>query len=245
MSLLFFGAAMSIALAQNEPGQLTARQMYFKKADAPAEVKAPATPSATKSAANLGLRYAIVEKGSSGRMDREVNPDKDFHSGEIFALKLESNEDAYLYVFSVSNGELLYPGGPDKTNVIKANTSLTIPRNCAAGQMDDCFKFDQEPTTEKLLIILSQQPEPDIQRILPSAGGARPGTTQMASAKLAPSRLDLYRSQMRSQLESRGIVRDTVSSPEGSVNGENAVYVVQASQSTKPRVITEIVLKHK
>lgn len=185
---------------------------------------------------DLGLRYAIVQPGPDRRMTDEVDPEKEFASGERFALRLESNEDAFLYVYSAANGELLFPNTAE-ANKIRSGTAVIIPGRCANGEMDDCFQFDNTPGTERLMVVLSSAPEPDLERVLKNMSGQKGD----AAPKLLASNLSRMKDDMK--LESRGIVRGSTRKAAG--GDENAVYIVQTGSAARPRVITEILLRHK
>jgi hypothetical protein len=199
-------------------------------------------PAPTVPPANLGLRYSIAQPGASGVMD-EVDDQKTFRSGEHFALMLESNEPAYLYVVAQAKGswDVLFPDRGE-ANRIRARTRVQIPPQCTASATDECFKFDQDPAAEHMFVILSQSPEPDVDRMIREVVGkskAKPGNNAaIASVSLPGSQFDALRTRM--QLESRGIVRERVT--RSGQAGENAVYVVNTSA---PRVVTEIVLNHR
>jgi len=169
-------------------------------------------------------------------MTDEVDPEKEFASGERFGLRLESNDDAFLYVYSATNGELLFPN-PAEANKIRAGTAVIIPGRCASGEMDDCFQFDNTPGTERLMVVLSSAPEPDIERVLKGASGQKGET----APKLLATNITRIKDEMK--LESRGIVRSSTRKAAG--GDENAVYIVQTGSAARPRVITEILLRHK
>ena len=174
------------AFAQEQGSGLSARQLFFKpsiEATAPPAVtpqaapkpapqvthKAPARPSTVPVPSILGLRYSIVQPSSSGTMD-EVDEQKTFRSGEQFALMLESNEAAYLYVIAQSEGnwDVLFPDAGE-ANRIKGRTRVQIPPQCKTG--GECFKFDEEPGAEHMFVVLSQSPEADLDRMIRAVVG--------------------------------------------------------------------------
>jgi hypothetical protein len=151
-------------------------------------------------------------------------------------LRLESNEDAFLYVYSATNGEMLFPNSAE-ANKIRSGTAVIIPGRCATGEMDDCFQFDSTPGTERLMVVLSSAPEPDVERLLKGLTGQKADS----APKMMANNLARLKDEMK--LESRGIVRGSTRKAAG--GDENAVYIVQTGSSARPRVITEIVLRHK
>lgn len=227
-------AARPAARPKPKPDTPAARAPAKPVAAAPAGGAAK-TPAAAEQARNFGLRYAILQQGADRRMN-DVDPEKEFASGETFALRLEANEDAWLYVYSAVNGELIFPG-PNEPNQIRSGSPIVIPGRCAGGEADDCFKFDNNPGPERLMVILSATPEPNLDRLL--RGTAAPSADN--APRLLASDLSRFNNQMR--LEGRGVVRQTVRRAAGS--DENAVYTVQTVSSKRPQVITEILLRHK
>jgi hypothetical protein len=278
LALLLLAAAA--VAAQDDSAGLSARQLYFKPKPGPpagdsaaaksspkqgAKTETPPKPARKpegsgaaavrtrpEAAAFLGLRYSILQPDKAGAMV-EVDADKEFHSGEHFAMTLESNQDAFLYVViqgSVGNWDVLFPDIGEK-NGVTARRAVTIPPKCSPRELEECFSFDQDPGTERLFVVLSSEPETNLDRLIRSvqvSSGAAPaapagGGAMMASARLPGSQFDPIRNQL--QLETRGIVREKMRRPPSSQRGENAVYVVRTSYDPRSRVATEIVLKHR
>jgi hypothetical protein len=187
----------------------------------------------------LGLRYSLLQDKPGGAR-QEVDPDKVFRSGEKFYLSLESNDAAYLYVVleaSQGSWEVLFPNSQidHGNNRLNARTPVLVP------SPNNPFLFDENPGTEKLFIILSRQPEADLNELIRSVKSQQPGRENSGAFKtiIASNNLDKIRGQMA--LASRGIVVEGVKKSEG----ENAVYMVNTSTAQKSaRVIADIVLKH-
>jgi len=202
--------------------------------------KAP-EPGQAVTAPRLGIRYSILQL--SGDKLEEVDPEKVFRSGDRVQLKVESNEGGYLYlVLCGSEGEwkLLFPSSKiaDGDNRVRARTPLTVP-----GGDERDFVFDDKPGTEMIYLVLSKQPEPDLDLLIyslqQSGGGVR---TLRADNRFKIPEQPLERMRLASRgmaVESR---RTSVRLPDR--ERENAVYVVVADLRNS-RVVTEIPLKHR
>jgi hypothetical protein len=91
---------------------------------------------------------------------RRVNPERIFHIGERVRLVVESNTDAYLYVFhqEVSGrAQLLFPNARvlDGENRFPAHEPQEVPEGA-------WFTFDNQPGDERLTLLLSHRPLPSI-----------------------------------------------------------------------------------
>jgi hypothetical protein len=249
------------AWSQTEP-VLKARELFYtpppdaaKPAAAPKAPEAKTTKAApaksipTKTAANsgdkhtltasipLGLRYAVMKREASGQYS-EVDPDASFHSGDRIRLKVDANTSGYLYVVmqgSSGTWKLLFPstevaGG---SNHVGKGESRQIPSG-ERGQ----FVFDEQAGNEKLFIVLTRQPEPDLDKLIYSMGGTvtKDGSRSLvAQASLG----DDVVSKLRAQVNSRDLVFEKVDST------ENAAYVVNPSSAPDARLVVDIALKHK
>lgn len=256
--------ALPNSLAQDETpsSELRARQLFYTSKPITQRARAPIPkPSETRTEDNrpatvepaphketetasvparvpstapyLALRYSVMQPGPSGDLE-EVDPEKTFHSGDRFRLKLTSNSSAYLYVVmqgSQGNWEVLYPlpSLGETHQRITAGEPLLVPP-------DTNFQFDKDPGTERLFVVMSRNPETSLGQLIQSvknrdAGGSgNPGIENVQIASL------------RQRLAPRGIVREHVT--RGASGGEDAVYVANVSLNQNSRVITDIVLKH-
>ena len=106
-----------------------------------------------KQVLNTGIQYWIELKRAG--QSSKVNNKFVFKSGDSIRVHLKSNSDAYAYIVLVegSRGEqsVLFPDARyhDK-NQVMAGKDYAIPA-------DGFLTFDQNPGTEKLLILLSRQ----------------------------------------------------------------------------------------
>jgi hypothetical protein len=253
LTILMSGAAWS----QTEPA-LKARELFYTPppdaAKPAATVKAPETKAATKAipakpiptknATNagdkhtlsasvpLGLRYAVMKRDASGQYS-EIDPDTSFHSGDRIRLKVDANTSGYLYVVmqgSSGTWKLLFPSAEvaGGSNHVSKGESRQIP----AGERGQ-FVFDEQAGNEKLFIVLTRQPEPDLDKLIYSMGG-KPGSL-ISQTMVA----DDVVSKLRAQVSSRDLVFEKADS------NESAAYVVNPSTAPDARLVVDIALKHK
>ena len=201
---------------------------------------APAEPAAMP----LGLRYSVLKRDPAGRFE-EIDPDTTFHSGDRIRLEVAANTSGYLYVVmqgSSGNWSLLSPT-PEVAagnNLIQRGESRQIPSG-DRGQ----FFFDEQAGVEKLFLVLSRQPEPDLDKLIYSVGGSpsspAPSRTLMAKATVN----DDVVARLRQQMASRDLVFEKVEGGGGNVKAENAAYVVNPSSAPDARLVVDVKLTHK
>ena len=179
----------------------------------------------------LGLRYAVLKRDSAGQY-QEVDPDTSFRSGDRIRLKVDANTSGYLYVVmqgSSGTWKLLFPSAEvaGGSNLVRKGESRQIPPG-DRGQ----FVFDEQAGNEKLFIVLTRQPEPDLDKLIYSMGGTK---ALIAQASLQ----DDVVSKLRGQVASRDLVFEKVDST------ENAAYVVNPSTAPDARLVVDVALKHR
>jgi hypothetical protein len=205
--------------------------------------KAPTKPVAAKAgdthtlatSVPLGLRYAVLKRDASGQYT-EVDPDTNFRSGDRIRLHVDANTSGYLYVVmqgSSGTWKLLFPSAEvaGGSNLVRKGESRQIPSG-DRGQ----FVFDEQAGSEKLFIVLTRQPEPDLDKLIYSMGG-KPGDAKDRSLVAQASVSDNVVSNLRTQ--SRDLVFEKVDS------SENAAYVVNPSSAPDARLVVDVALKHK
>jgi|SRR5581483_4271717 len=266
------------ALADNS-SQLTARQLYYttKKpskpktattkdtlpnSDKPVESTTPSTsttgtggvpvPSREVTVPYLGLRYSILQVDDRDRAE-EVDPNKVFRSGDRVQLKLESNDGGYLYVVlqgSMGDWSVLFPSAEIRfgNNLMLSGRPVMIP-----GEEFGDFKFDKDPGTEKLFVVLSRQPEKNLEQLVQTiqrdkavplevTATADPKSKSSIAATISPSAPATELARYRKQLESRGM---TLARRQKTAQENRVIYVVDAGETGKQgRVVTDIFLKH-
>ena len=274
--------------AQQAPKQLTARELFYAAAQAPAKpaakppAKAPVRaekppskpveiaradpapkPSApiVRTAAQtapmpstgeppLGLRYTLLKINPDGST-LEVPTDTVFHSGERIRFSIEPNASGYLYIVNQGSSGTWKPMFPspeieDGNNKVTGFHSHTLP---AAPKV---LTFDTTAGTENLFIVLSRQPEPDLEQMIYSLQGKRPAKTA-ATPEEAPA-MDKtlimavnIGNPMVDRLRgaySRDLIVETVTTKTPGDRKETAVYVVNPTGSTDSRVVADLHLVH-
>ncbi|MFN0317281.1 MAG: DUF4384 domain-containing protein [Burkholderiales bacterium] len=268
--LVVTASSVLVLVAQEKTG---AREMYFggleaaappaavKKAVATRPATKPATAAAAASQRNppssnrdlsgpstrvpainavrtpLGLRYAVLKV--NGAESVEVAPSTRFKSGDRIQLKIQTNSDGYLYVIAQGSSgawQVMFPAKSknDGSNRVQAGEEHT-----------SSFRFDAKPGVEKLFVVLSRQPERDLDTVIYNLkGGAAPTP---AAAQPEPVMLagnlsvnDPLVARMRNSY-TRDLVLEEVAAPE---RAERAIYVVNKTTGPDSRVVADIKLTH-
>jgi hypothetical protein len=187
----------------------------------------------------LGLRYTILKK--KGEEQAEADADATFHAGDRIRLAVEANDDGYLYVVnrgSSGTWKLLFPSPEikDGDNRVHKRIRYEIP----AGYT---FTFDEQAGEEKLFIVLSRQPEPDLEGLIYSLGqtgkpAAEKPKVLMASAAFGDDVIGKLRTAY-----ARDLIVEKVDD-EQTAKKEKAVYAVNPTGSAESRVVADVTLKH-
>jgi hypothetical protein len=215
-----------------------------------AAANVPSAPAGTP----LGLKYSILK--SSGAQMMEVSGDSIFHAGDRIQLSVETNSTGYLYVISQGSSGAWKPMFPspevaDGDNHVEAFHQYVLPPKSR-------MIFDEQTGTEKLFIVFSREPEPDLEKMIyslqgvapvsapqPGAPAAQPKTlVAFADASIDDKTVGLLRTAY-----SRDLVIEKVddSQPPATATGkkETAVYVVNPSGKPDSRLVADLRLDHK
>lgn len=217
---------------------------------APAKKNPPATSNdhklvaATSSPVPLGLRYSVLKRDSSN-VFREVDPDTTFHSGDRIRVQVSTNTTGYLYVVTQgSSGQwsLLFPSAEvaGGNNLIQKGETRVVP-SASQGQ----WYFNDQAGTEKLFVVLTRQPEADLDKLIYSVGGQKdnsPGESRTLMAKATIS--DQTINRLRQQIAARDLIFEKVDSDPGTGKVENAAYVINPSKAPDARLVVDVALKH-
>jgi hypothetical protein len=202
----------------------------------------------------LGLKYTILKK--SGDQMVEVTADSVFHAGDRIQLNVETNGPGYLYIVSQGssgNWKPMFPSAEveDGNNRVEAFRTYQLPPKSR-------ILFDEQTGTEKLFVVFSREPEPDLEKMIYSLrGGAatpavapkkeepRPKTlVAIADASIDDKTVGLLRTAY-----SRDLVIEKVdaSAPAAAAadHTETAVYVVNPSGANDSRVVADLQLVHR
>lgn len=219
----------------------------------------------------LGMRYTLIKRvGSSAQ---EVPVDTAFRSGDRIQVAVETNESGYLYIVARGSSGAWRPLFPSAevgggSNHIKANTVTTVP----SGYV---FTFDEQAGEEKLFLVFSRQPEPNLEKLIYDLGtkpAPKPNTNSSPVSDtpkppegpkvlLAMNRVEIrddvvgnLRRAYARDLVVEKVADDTGSSGYGAVRPLNAsyepdmkiaTYVVNPSNSKDARVVADLSLVHR
>jgi hypothetical protein len=265
------GIGTFLAGQEDTGKKLTARELFYASVDTPAPTAHKAAKHAAKPKQNppaeeqtatrtqavpvvtaaykpqgprqaLGLRYTILKRTGDGQA--ETDADAVFHAGDRIRLAVETNDDGYLYVVnrgSSGTWKVLFPSAEikDGDNRIQKHVRFEIP----AGYT---FTFDEQPGEEKLFIVLSRQPEPDLESLIYSLGqkGSTPTEVQKPKMLLASA---AFSDDMIGRLRNayaRDLIVEKVDDEQAGPKKEKAVYAVNPSGAVDSRVVADITLRH-
>jgi hypothetical protein len=215
--------------------------------------------SAAMNSGPLGLKYAIV-KGTN-----EVPVDTVFRAGDRIQLRVETNGAGYLYVISRGSSGTWKPLFPspeveDGNNRVDGFHSYDLPPKSR-------LIFDEQTGSEKVFVVFSRDPEPNLEKLIYSLQGVAPASVPKPAAPkpaapnvaepvqgktlyaLADTRIDdmtvgMLRSAYSRDLVIEKVDESTVSSGPAPKK-ETAVYVVNPSGSRDSRLVADLELVHR
>ena len=189
-------AASLSAQAKPEP-KLRARELFYKDV-------AQKTPAAKAGVPGLGVKYRLM-RSSAGSEFAEASAATTFRNGDKLRIVVEANADAYLYIAAkgTSGGwEVLFPnaktaGGDNRVRKMHAATIN--------------FSVEGEPGEERVFLILSRQPEANLDGIIYKVSG---GTGAAPPPRLIAGRInaidDATIGRVRNAVRSRDLVFESV-----------------------------------
>jgi Domain of unknown function (DUF4384) len=193
----------------------------------------------------LGIKYSILQR--VGADYTEVSPDSVFHSGDRIRLRVEVNAAGYLYVISRGSSgtwKPLFPSPEVPDNRADRGVSYDIP----SGYV---FTFDEQAGQEKLFIVFSRQPEPNLEGLVYSlSSGQKPAETAQPSGGkvlLAQNMVNIDDGlvQKLRNVYARDLIIEKVDESSPAAPKEKAVYVVNPARSGDSRVVADVTLEHK
>jgi hypothetical protein len=208
-------------------------------------VPARATAPAPSEGSALGLKYSIRRSGESV----DIAPDTVFHAGDGIQFYVETNGPGYLYIVSQGSSGTWKPMFPSPEvengdNRVDGFRSYTMPPGAH-------ILFDEHTGTERVFIVFSRQPEPDLEGLIYSLR-AKPGPVSAPVERPAPKQL-LIASNQNIQDSTVGRLRTTyardlvIEKVDPNTAGERkeyAVYVVNPSGSPDSRLVADLQLAH-
>lgn len=231
--LLLFALGNTCLLAQQPSTAVAPRDLFYVK---PAAAdKAAATPH------RLVLRYHLI-KLMDKRRPVPVGPDEIFREGDFAAIEFAPNTSGYLYVAHIgSTGEftLLLPASekdlPEQPKTVQAFQNIRIPNQA-------WFQFDKNPGTERIFIIVAEQPEAARRVIGEIREGAAPEAKRIATAA-PPAEAALVSTQP--VLPGRNITIQKVATSEFEGEWPDSVYAINTVYRQDDPLIVEVRLQHK
>jgi len=205
----------------------------------------PAKPVVGEAAgAPLGLRYTIMKVAGSSTV--EVAPDTVFHAGDRIQLKVEANNPGYLYIINQGSSGTWKPIFPSPeidngNNRVESLHSYTLPSE------DHRMVFDETAGSEKLFVILSRQPEPDLEKMiysLQTKPAADQSDAQSGKQLVMAANIDNETVGRMRNTYARDLVIEKVTPASPGERKETAVYVVNPTGSSSSRVVADLSLVH-
>jgi hypothetical protein len=227
--------------------------------DAPGTVTAPIIPAAyvpssapaPDTGTPLGLKYTILEK--VGDQMVEVPRDTVFHAGDRIQFDVQTNGPGYLYIINQGSSGTWKPMFPspeleDGNNKVDGWHSYTMPPKAR-------WYFDTQTGVEKVFIVFSRNPEPDLENMIYSLQGGEVHPAAQQQPKAQPKQLvnvaslninDTMVGRLRTTYSRDLIVEpvDDKTPADKSGKKENAVYVVNPTGSSDSRVVADFTLVH-
>ena len=232
-------ATLTVKVLFAQAPSLNPRDLYLEK-DSADTTAAPAGH-------HLGFRYTELLVDPSTKRVREVAPDTVFHEGDCLAVEFTPNRNGSLYVLnhgSSGDWHLLIPDPemPDASSAAQAGATLRVPT-------DYCFRLDDKPGTEILLLAITER-EDDATKmrdlLASSRAASHPTVAVVLTSSTGPAKVDAIRGEVESwqRLGSRDLKIEKIDQPESAGERPNSVYAVMSSAVAANRLVIEIKVHH-
>jgi hypothetical protein len=206
------------------------------------------TSSADAAGPALGLRYTILKLAGGSTV--EVAPDSVFRAGDRIQVRVEANNAGYLYIINQGSSGTWKPIFPSPeidngNNRVESLHAYTLPSE------EHRMVFDETAGAEKLFIILSREPEPDLEKMVYSLR-SRPAAEKSDEPVQSSKELIMASNQgidndtvgrMRNTY-ARDLIIEKVTPASPGEKKETAVYVVNPTGSSSSRVVADLSLVH-
>jgi hypothetical protein len=211
--------------------------------------------TAQSSGPPLAFKYRLLKLTSEGRYD-EVDTDSVFRSGDKIRVSVESNDNGFLYIVQQGSSKtwnLLFPNSDTEhgSNRIERHREIEIPGGAR-------FTFDEQPGNERLFIVLTRRPEPDLEKLIyalsQTGATAQPASVEKTGDKpkmlMAGNRIDdNVIDRLRGKVLARDLVFEKVNDPAPvstpvGTRKEKALYVATQDRTPGARVVVDLNLKH-
>ncbi|HWB85640.1 MAG TPA: DUF4384 domain-containing protein [Bryobacteraceae bacterium] len=199
----------------------------------------------------LGLKYTILKKVGDDMV--EVSPDTVFHAGDRIQISVEPNGAGYLYIISQGSSGTWKPMFPsaeveDGNNRVEGWHNYVLPPKSR-------IVFDEQTGIEKLFVVFSREPEPDLERMIYSLKGdkTRPAAEPQQTAPQQPKQMLMMASlniddatvgRLRNTYARDLVIEKVDENTPGTDQKEKAVYVVNPTGSMDSRVVADLKLVH-
>lgn len=270
VGLLVLNTLLTVGLpAQSEP-KSSARELYFsgleeyqssKAKPNPNSSAAPQAPKSStgkrpkptvtlvKSSQPLGIRYSLLKVRTDGGTD-EVPSNSIFRTGDRIRLKIEVNDEGFLYLVARGTSgswDVLFP-----RSTTASGSNRVLPGQPCFVPPEKGFSFRGQPGTEELFLVLSRQAERAIDDLLydlherrnPPPPSSKPGVPVLLAQNTVVEN-DLVE---RLRAATRDLViefedESAETKPRG--GKDHGVYVVNSKSDQNARVIVDIRLVHR
>jgi len=205
-------------------------------------------------ASPLGLRYSILKKVDDATV--EVDPNTTFHSGDRIKLRVGVNDTGYLYIVHRGSSGVWKPLFPSPEIAGGVNrVTKDVVYDLPSGYV---FTFDEQAGKEQLFVVLSRQPEADLEQLIyglrrdgtkpanpanevkPPTAGSEPKTLMVQNIASIDDRLV---SRLRTTY-SRDLIIEKVDEQAPGPRKEKAVYAVSPAGGKDARVVVDVTLNH-
>lgn len=208
-------------------------------------------PASIQGGTPLGIRCSILKRAGPSDLI-EVDPGMVFRSGERIKLRVEVNDEGYLYVVLRGSSGVWKPLFPSPEIGGGANrVSPGRPYDVPPGHV---FTFDEQPGEEKLFVVFSREPVRDLEGLIYDLGSRPPGPAAAPSTPSAPKVLlaenriairDDVVNTLRATYARDLIIEKVDDSPAAGAPAENAVYAVAAPGAAAGHVFLDFSLTHR
>lgn len=193
----------------------------------------------------LGLKYTILKKSGDDMI--EVSADTVFHAGDRIRISVETNQPGFLYIVNRGSSGMWQPLFPSAevdngSNHVDGFHDYLLPPKSR-------MVFDETTGTERLFLVFSIVPEPNLERMIYSltsdpAPANRQGPATKTVLVASNSRVDDSIVGVLRSAHSRDLKIEKVDEQTPGEKKETAVYVVNPSGNTDSRVVADLLLAH-
>ncbi|MGH9720242.1 MAG: DUF4384 domain-containing protein [Bryobacteraceae bacterium] len=233
-----FVCLVALGAGMAEEASVRARELaamfYTDTLPAPKNVaqKKPAPKAAPQPAPvrrRVGLKYRL--QLHDGVLTADVDPSREFRSGDEIRLHVESNIDGYLYIVQKGSSgiaKVLFPAAEINggSNAVRRGIPYPVPA-------EGFFQFDQNPGEERLTVIVSRV--------------ALESVPQTAPAERLQISLPTLNAELARVVRARDLefVKETGPVLNNAAPSSQATIWVNTSEERNDAVFADIVLKHR